>query len=63
MKRLFLKISASCVLASLGSTASAQFEANRLWLNTGFYSAHFDSNKGLRNANPGLGIEYKLNPD
>ena len=63
MKRIFLKISASCVLASLGSSALAQFEANRLWLNAGFYSAHFDSKKGLRNANPGFGIEYKLNPD
>ena len=38
----------------------AEFEANRLWLNAGFYSAHFDTNKGLRNANPGLGFEYKL---
>ena len=39
------------------------FEANRLWLNAGFYSAHFDTNKGLRNANPGLGFEYRLNDD
>ena len=39
------------------------FEANRLWLNAGFYSAHFDTDKGLRNANPGLGFEYRLNND
>ena len=39
------------------------FEANRLWLNAGFYSAHFDTDKGLRNANPGLGFEYRLNDD
>ncbi len=32
-----------------------------LWVNTGFYTAHFDQNKGLRNANPGLGIELSLN--
>lgn len=40
--------------------ARADFETNRLWLNAGFYSAHFDTGKGLRNANPGLGFEYKL---
>ena len=41
--------------------AQAEFEANRLWVNAGFYSAHFDTHKSLRNANPGLGFEYKLN--
>lgn len=40
--------------------AKAEFDASRLWLNAGFYSAHFDTDKGLRNANPGLGFEYKL---
>lgn len=40
----------------------ADFDASRLWLNAGFYSAHFDSGKGLRNANPGLGFEYRLDP-
>ena len=40
--------------------ARADFDASRLWLNAGFYSAHFDTDKGLRNANPGLGFEYKL---
>jgi hypothetical protein len=40
--------------------AQAEFDASRLWLNAGFYSAHFDTDKGLRNANPGLGFEYKL---
>lgn len=34
-----------------------------IWLNGGFYSAHFESNKGLRNANPGFGIEYRLNDE
>ena len=49
-------------LALLASAplAQAEFDASRLWLNAGFYSAHFDTNKGLRNANPGLGFEYKL---
>ena len=40
--------------------ARADFEPQRLWLNAGFYSAHFNADKGLRNANPGLGVEYKL---
>lgn len=40
--------------------AHADFDSSRLWLNAGFYSAHFDADKGLRNANPGLGFEYKL---
>lgn len=40
--------------------AHADFDSSRLWLNAGFYSAHFDTGKGLRNANPGLGAEYKL---
>lgn len=50
------------VLALLLSAtlARADFDTNRLWINAGFYSAHFDTDKGLRNANPGLGFEYKL---
>jgi hypothetical protein len=38
----------------------AQTEASKIWVNAGFYSAHFDTNKGLRNPNPGIGIEYSL---
>ena len=34
-----------------------------LWLNAGFYSAHFDTNKGLRNSNPGIGVEAFINED
>ena len=48
------------VLLACAPLAHAEFEANRLWLNAGFYSAHFDTGKDLRNANPGLGLEYKL---
>jgi hypothetical protein len=32
-----------------------------LWLNAGFYSVHLDTDKGLRNPNPGLGLECRLN--
>ncbi|WP_296290684.1 hypothetical protein [Limnohabitans sp.] len=40
--------------------AASGVEAERFWVNAGFYSAHFDSDKGLRNANPGLGFEYRI---
>jgi hypothetical protein len=49
------------MLCAAVSSAQAELAANRLWVNAGFYSAHFDSDKGLRNANPGLGFEYTLN--
>ena len=52
-------LSALVLLLSAGQ-APAEPNTPRLWLNAGFYSAHFDSGKGLRNANPGLGFEYKL---
>jgi hypothetical protein len=42
--------------------AHAEFDASRLWVNAGFYSAHFDTQKGLRNANPGIGLEYRIDP-
>jgi hypothetical protein len=56
MKRL------ACLLVACMATlpAHAQWDASRLWVNAGFYSAHFDTDKGLRNANPGLGLEYTL---
>jgi hypothetical protein len=30
------------------------------WINPGFYSLHFDRNKGLADANPGIGFEWPL---
>ena len=32
---------------------------NELWLNPGFYSYHFNKNKGLDNNNFGLGADYR----
>ena len=43
--------------AALANAPSAK---HSLWLNAGFYSLHFDSNQGLRNPNPGLGLEWRL---
>ena len=62
MSRLRLRSWLCCAgLAALSGLAQAEFQADCLWLNAGFYSAHFDTNKGLRNANPGIGAEYTLN--
>lgn len=33
---------------------------NQTWLNAGFYSYHFQRDKGLDDRNPGLGIEQRL---
>ena len=55
-----LKAVSLALLCTLGGAAKAEFDASRLWVNAGFYSAHFDADKGLRNANPGLGLEYAL---
>jgi len=46
-------------LLGLNLSAHADLQADRLWVNAGFYSAHFDTDKGLRNANPGIGFEYR----
>jgi hypothetical protein len=55
-----MQVMLALILLLSAGLARADFDASRLWVNSGFYSAHFDSNKGLRNANPGLGLEYKL---
>lgn len=55
-----MKAPLALALLTCAPLAHAEFEANRLWLNAGFYSAHVDTHKGLRNANPGLGFEYKV---
>lgn len=33
-----------------------------VWINPGFYSYHFDRDKGLNDRNPGIGIEWPLAP-
>jgi hypothetical protein len=48
-------------LSCLCTGLRAEIDTSRLWVNAGFYSAHFDTHQGLRNANPGLGAEYRIN--
>ena len=33
---------------------------NEVWLNAGFYSYHFQRDKGLNDGNPGFGAEYRF---
>jgi hypothetical protein len=33
--------------------------AKQWWVNPGFYSLHFQRDKGLNNSNPGVGVEYR----
>jgi hypothetical protein len=60
-----LCLTATSNLAQAGSEFSEAFanptQPKAVWLNAGFYTSHFDHDKGLRNANPGLGIEWTLN--
>ena len=32
---------------------------SEIWLNPGWYSLHFDRDRNLEDANPGLGLEYR----
>ena len=34
----------------------------RLWAGPGFYSLHFNRNAGLKDANPGLGLQWDISP-
>ena len=33
---------------------------SEVWLNPGFYSYHFQRDKGLNDSNPGIGAEYRF---
>ena len=66
---MFKKILAFICLALIPAISAAAtfgiFETvedkpiSELWLNPGFYSYHFQKNKGLSNSNFGLGAEYR----
>ncbi|MGO4377996.1 hypothetical protein [Pseudoduganella sp. RAF53_2] len=54
-------------LAMAGAAQANPFETienkplNELWLNAGFYSWHFQEDRGFDNTNPGWGAEYRFN--
>ena len=47
--------------SQFSETFSKLSRPQAVWINAGFYTLHFDQDKGLRNANPGLGLEWALN--
>jgi hypothetical protein len=51
-------LAAACLL--LPGIARAQVDISQVWVNPGFYSLHFDRNKGLDDANPGIGFEWPI---
>lgn len=57
MKLRSLLAGASLLLPGL---ALAQVDISQVWVNPGFYSLHFDRDKGLEDANPGIGIEWPI---
>lgn len=61
---LILLIFASIpAMSSAASADTSSFIASKpiqeVWLNPGFYSYHFDTEKNLNNNNLGLGLEYR----
>ena len=63
LRNLFSVFFSLALLHSATAQAQTPSELSKVWFNAGFYSAHFDTDKGLRNPNPGFGIEYKLTDD
>ena len=55
----------SCALFASATQAEEKSGESfpQVWLNPGIYSQHFDSSKGLRNNNIGLGAEVRLASD
>ena len=56
-----------CSFAALFTAAANAAGPDRftrqIWVTPGIYSFHFNRHKGLRNANPGFGVEIALAPD
>jgi hypothetical protein len=62
-----LRIAGLALLTCMSGAAMADgFETiesaplKEVWLNGGFYSYHFQRDKGLNDSNPGLGAEYRF---
>lgn len=48
--------------ATENSVAPGPNSTSQLWVNPGFYSYHFQKEKGLNNRNFGIGVEYRFSP-
>ncbi|XLZ71378.1 hypothetical protein ABT364_05255 [Massilia sp. SR12] len=63
MKKLLLgAVSAALSFPALADTFATieNKPLSELWVNPGFYSYHFQRDKGLDNTNPGIGAEYRF---
>jgi len=58
---LLLALAASLAQADDLLTKIDTAPRSEFWLDTGFATAHFDSDKDLNGANKGLGAEYRFN--
>ncbi len=61
--RALMALCCSLFAAAAQAQAKAEETFPQVWLNPGIYSYHFDSSKGLRNNNIGLGAEVRLAND
>ncbi|MET0265348.1 MAG: hypothetical protein ABW202_07025 [Duganella sp.] len=55
---LMAGLSASALADTFETIESAPLK--EVWLNAGFYSYHFDRDRGLSDENPGIGAEYRF---
>jgi hypothetical protein len=67
LRNASLRIAGAALLAVMSGAALADtFETiesaplKEVWLNGGFYSYHFQRDKGLNDSNPGFGGEYRF---
>jgi hypothetical protein len=60
VKYLSLLAGAGLLMPGL-ACAEPDLDLGKVWINPGFYTLHFDRNKGLEDANPGIGIEWPIN--
>ena len=67
MKRISWALSATLILCSAAHAERTELfgmiesqPASEVWLNPGFYSYHFQRDKGFDDRNPGLGGEYRF---
>ena len=62
-RRGVVLLCAAFCAASAQAKAAPEDSGPQVWINPGIYSKHFDSSKGLRNNNIGLGAEVLLARD
>jgi len=61
--RMVVLLCAALYAATVRAEVAAEESGPQVWLNPGIYSYHFDSSKGLRNNNIGVGAEVLLARD